>query len=160
MLASANRNRQPPSQLHPLSRMLYTETMRCTKCKKNRPKEMFPWKNKATGERHSHCKVCKRVVSRAHYHKNKHEYDLRNKVRKKQHRDEVNEYKANTPCTDCGVQYPPYVMDFDHRDPEDKIAEIARLVTLGNRQKIWDEIAKCDLVCANCHRERTYAPVV
>ena len=59
------------------------------------------------------------------------------------------------PCTDCGVQYPGYVMDFDHRDPAAKSFTIST-----NLRKPWavvlEEIAKCDLVCANCHRERTH----
>lgn len=134
--------------------------MICSKCKQDREDEYFPWKNKVTGERHSHCKPCKREVSKAHYHANKDLYIARSNARKKQHRAEVDEYKGNTPCIDCGVQYPPYVMDFDHRDPGEKVSEVGRLVQLGNRQAIWDEIAKCDLVCSNCHRERTYAPVV
>src|SRR6266581_1725746 len=56
------------------------------------------------------------------------------------------------PCADCGVQYPPYVMQFDHRDPAEKSFGIGRLIT-----RAWDrmlaEIAKCDVVCANCHAE-------
>lgn len=59
---------------------------------------------------------------------------------------------------DCGVPYPYYVMEFDHRDPSQKLANIGRL--LGNSWKrLKDEIAKCDVVCANCHRERTHGSV-
>lgn len=57
------------------------------------------------------------------------------------------------PCQDCGVEYPPYVMDFDHRDPSSKRANVSRLNHIA---AVKAEIAKCDLVCANCHRERTH----
>lgn len=59
------------------------------------------------------------------------------------------------PCMDCGVSYPPYVMDFDHRDPSQKIEDASQMVNLS-AERLEAEIAKCDLVCANCHRERTW----
>jgi hypothetical protein len=64
-------------------------------------------------------------------------------------------YKESHPCKDCGVSYPYYVMDFDHVGV--KRALISRLVTRGaTPARIQDEIDQCDLVCANCHRERTH----
>lgn len=59
------------------------------------------------------------------------------------------------PCTDCGVKYPPYVMHFDHRDPSTKLFNIGHIVT-RSMTLILAEIEKCDLVCANCHAERTW----
>lgn len=66
----------------------------------------------------------------------------------------IQEHK-DKPCADCGVKYPPYVMDFDHRNPEDKELTIANVAHHG-MQKLLDEIEKCDVVCANCHRIRTH----
>ena len=67
------------------------------------------------------------------------------------------------PCTDCGMQYPFYVMEFDHRDgdaPRRKgsrrgmsIAAMCRRLSVD---AIAEELSKCDLVCANCHKIRTY----
>lgn len=59
-----------------------------------------------------------------------------------------------TPCSDCGVKYPPYVMDFDHARGE-KVFELCTAVHRSVAE-IIAEIAKCDVVCANCHRERTH----
>jgi len=62
----------------------------------------------------------------------------------------------NRPCADCGVRYPYYVMDFDHvrGGKRFNVSEgAASQVTVEN---LLEEIAKCDVVCANCHRERTY----
>lgn len=67
----------------------------------------------------------------------------------------VNGIKASTPCTDCGVSYPYYVMDFDHVRGE-KIGDLNRLVATGRKALVLAEMEKCELVCANCHRERTH----
>lgn len=67
----------------------------------------------------------------------------------------INALKAR-PCTDCTNKFPPIAMDFDHRDPDIKSAEISTLVGAGKPiEIILAEINKCDLVCANCHRVRT-----
>ena len=60
----------------------------------------------------------------------------------------------NKPCVDCGKRYPPYVMDFDHVRGK-KLFNIGRDLKNRARKILLAEIAKCDLVCANCHRERT-----
>ena len=67
----------------------------------------------------------------------------------------LNDLKDNKPCSDCGVAYRYYVMDFDHRPGELKIKHIAHLSTYSE-ELILREVAKCDLVCSNCHRERTH----
>lgn len=62
------------------------------------------------------------------------------------------------PCTDCGLTYPPYVMDWDHLPEFEKVKPIGVMVNnRTTKEKILSEIAKCELVCANCHRERTAA---
>lgn len=59
------------------------------------------------------------------------------------------------PCKDCGNKFPVICMDFDHVKPG-KVMNVSRMVSLGYSIKdIMEEIAKCDLVCACCHRIRT-----
>lgn len=59
------------------------------------------------------------------------------------------------PCQDCGQTYPYYVMDFDHQ--RDKKFLVGRMVwSTTSMEKVREEIEKCDIVCANCHRERTH----
>jgi hypothetical protein len=67
----------------------------------------------------------------------------------------VTEIKSR-PCADCGGTFDPVCMDFDHRPGEVKVAEISHLIARGAIDTIKAEIAKCDIVCANCHRVRTY----
>jgi hypothetical protein len=67
------------------------------------------------------------------------------------------DYKKGKACRDCGGKYPSYVLDFDHRDPKKKHAGVALMSgRTGSIAKIQAEIDKCDIVCANCHRERTH----
>lgn len=84
---------------------------------------------------------------------NRYEYVQRTIQRR---RDWVNEQKQG-PCAHCGVCYPSYVMDFHHRDPEDKLFSIAWGVSRVSRARLAAEIDKCDLLCANCHRIEEYS---
>jgi hypothetical protein len=65
-------------------------------------------------------------------------------------------YLRDHPCADC-AEPDPVVLDFDHRPGVEKRFEIARAVNASTRawSAILQEIAKCDVVCANCHRRRT-----
>lgn len=69
-------------------------------------------------------------------------------------REIMREAKA-VPCADCDERYPHYVMDFDHRDPSTKSFAIGGSQTRAETV-LRAEIEKCDVVCANCHRERTH----
>lgn len=60
------------------------------------------------------------------------------------------------PCADCGVRFEPCAMDFDHRDPTTKRYTVTRMVGRASTEAILVEVAKCDIVCANCHRMRTW----
>lgn len=63
----------------------------------------------------------------------------------------------NKPCIDCRNSFPYFVMDFDHRDGANKVADINLLVHSLSWARLEAEIKKCDLVCSNCHRIRTQA---
>lgn len=83
----------------------------------------------------------------------------RAEAHRKRRREEVRcliRAAKDRPCCDCGVRYPPYVMQFDHRRGE-KSFTVGDANTRGMPlAKVEREIAKCDVVCANCHAERTY----
>lgn len=95
------------------------------------------------------------AASKRHYEKNKGWYRERNQRMKQELTEKLRAFK-DVPCMDCGVKYPYYVMDLDHRPGEVKLYEPARLVSSGSRVKFEQEIAKCDVVCSNCHRQRTF----
>lgn len=53
------------------------------------------------------------------------------------------------------MSYPPCVMEFDHLESGSKCFDVSKKAIWGSKKRILSEIAKCDLVCANCHRIRT-----
>lgn len=63
-------------------------------------------------------------------------------------------FKLNRPCARCGIVYPPCAMDFNHLDRTCKNRNVAQLYE-KSRRRIMDEITRCELICANCHRNYT-----
>ncbi len=59
------------------------------------------------------------------------------------------------PCTDCDIKYPPYIMQFDHLISTEKRQDVSDMDGYSI-ELILKEIQKCELVCANCHAERTH----
>lgn len=58
-------------------------------------------------------------------------------------------------CHDCGNSFPLCCYDFHHIDPSTKLFEIAPRLD-GNLETIMEEVKKCIMICANCHRVRHY----
>jgi len=73
---------------------------------------------------------------------------------KQQFKKKLSEIKETSGCVDCGVTN-PIVLDFDHL--HDKKYNVSRMIHDGfSWAAIKKEIAKCEVVCANCHRIRTH----
>lgn len=90
------------------------------------------------------------------YQKNKDAIKSKRWHQKQESRKWVNLYKSNNSiCSDCDISYPPHILDFDHLG--NKSFGISRALQQGTSlEKIKQEIKKCEIVCANCHRQRTY----
>ncbi len=84
-------------------------------------------------------------------------YVENNRKRKKIIKELIEKAK-DVPCMDCGERHPTYVMDFDHKPGSKKIFCLGAATSCGilSRKRVVDEIAKCEVVCANCHRKRTH----
>lgn len=126
--------------------------MKCPSCKTT-DKDRFPSENSRKGNL---CKQCKADYNVAWYQKNKERHQSMVAVNRKLRLEEVNDFVnwlKSSPCADCRINYPSYVMDFDHlRDKKFSIASSK----WKTQETIWAEIQKCEVVCSNCHRERTY----
>jgi len=104
--------------------------------------------------------IARNAYSKAYYQDHKGVINDRmvaiNRRRRHDRYEEIQKLKA-MPCTDCERSYDAYVMDFDHRDPTQKTMDVSLMV---KRMFAWKtvlaEIVKCDIVCACCHRKRTY----
>lgn len=127
----------------------------CARCKLVKSiDEFFQRKN---GRWHSYCRPCHKEWAREYYMQHRAEYIKRSLHYKEKLRAYLRAAKDH-PCVDCGRRYPAYVMDFDHREGEQKLFNVAALHSERwvSLRQLQEEIAKCDLVCANCHRERTH----
>lgn len=60
------------------------------------------------------------------------------------------------PCADCGGRFPWFVMEFDHRDRTAKVRGVMALAGHVSDDRLMAEVAKCDVVCPTCHRDRTF----
>jgi len=69
----------------------------------------------------------------------------------------IDEIKVTLGCFDCGYNAHPAALDFDHLEEDSKIRSISDMIRAGaSWTELGKEIDKCDIVCANCHRIRTY----
>ena len=59
-------------------------------------------------------------------------------------------------CVDCARTFPACAMDFDHVRPDQKRYTVSRMIGRAGTATIMAEVAKCDIVCVNCHRDRTF----
>lgn len=70
-------------------------------------------------------------------------------------RDKLNQIKQERGCARCGYNEHPAALHFDHRDHTQKSFNISQ-----DPKRSWEtieaEIAKCDVLCANCHAVRTH----
>lgn len=104
------------------------------------------------------CRECQRDYDRNYYAVRESRRST-TYARVKKHRADKRQlvwnYLKHHPCADCGEK-DPLVLEFDHSDPETKTAEISRMIQAGaSVERIFNEIAKCEVRCANCHRRRT-----
>lgn len=130
---------------------------KCTKCKITKEHSAFsPRKNNLT----SWCRECKREYDRAAYKSNtgqgKNRRERLAKTKKESYlknRQYVWDYLTMHPCVDCG-ECDPIVLEFDHIDPSTKLNDVSKLMVYG-MSRLTDEIEKCEVRCANCHKRKT-----
>ena len=130
----------------------------CARCRRLLPVSDFPLRRKDGTKRYGHCRDCKAAYQRQWYERNRERHiqavnELR-QARRRRNRRVMREAKAR-PCSDCGLTYRPYVMDFDHVRG-DKAGNVSAMVSSATTSDLLREIAKCDVVCSNCHRIRTH----
>ena len=136
----------------------------CPKCKTEKSRTEFN-KNRTKQDGLSiYCRYCNKLYLKKHYNKNKDYYKTKAQRFKRKISKRIKELKENSPCTDCKKFFHFSAMDFDHIRRKKK-GEISSLKQSVSIQKLIEEMNKCELVCACCHRIRTWnrknnAPVV
>lgn len=69
------------------------------------------------------------------------------------HRSALATWKLDKGCADCGYNKDPVALDFDHINGG-KVASPSQMIG-GSLDRLIDELEKCEVVCANCHRIRS-----
>jgi hypothetical protein len=104
------------------------------------------------------CRGCRSAYHRQHYLANRQRYIDQARARKQvlalERTTYLLDYFDSHPCADCG-ESDPVVLEFDHLDTQAKSFDIGQSLPYRKWQSILEEIDKCDVVCANCHRRRT-----
>lgn len=144
------------------ARALYFTVLRSLKsmkrcsgpCKTSKPLHEF---NKRGSGLQTWCRLCNAARSRQYYAENreKHKRVIREQTLRyiKRNQDWIVEYLRQHPCCDCR-ESDIVVLEFDHRS--DKLGNISNMVCEPvSLARLQVEVAKCDVVCANCHRRRT-----
>lgn len=134
-----------------------SELKKCTKCQRELPLDNFRWKNKSEGRRHAQCKECQRAQEKQHYQESR---ERRGSVRMTtDYQKSTNMYLVNKArqvgCKKCGEKR-FYVLDFHHRNNDEKVETINHMIKSASVQTLQRELEKCDVLCANCHREFHY----
>lgn len=130
----------------------------CGTCKEFKSLDYFS-KNKTKSDGlQSFCIACKQIYSKSHYKENKDLYAKRARIRDAKTRIEnytyLMEYVKTNPCVDCN-ENDYIVLEFDHIKGK-KHLNISEMVKRSySLNKIKEEIQKCEVRCANCHRRKT-----
>lgn len=134
------------------------ELRRCGRCGALKPLGDFAWRRKSRNQLDNYCRPCRADYKHEHYAANRERY-IADALRRKRELAVTRSlfliaYFRTHPCADCG-ETDPVILEFDHRGDK----EFAIGANLRDRrwEDILAEIAKCDVVCANCHRRRTAA---
>lgn len=133
---------------------------KCTMCKEKKLLNEFNFRIKALGLRQYQCKKCTRALVKNHYKINREYYLRKAKKRNAKNRLETQNYVRNYlskhPCVDC-EESDIIVLEFDHvRHKGNKFQAVSQLMRgRYSLQKVKEEIKKCEIRCANCHRRKT-----
>jgi hypothetical protein len=123
---------------------------RCSTCHKTRLLKFYCYNKSKKDGLSNICKDCTKIYN----HNDRERSDARINERRRKNRLLLAKLKEDTPCYDCGQYFQACVMDFDHVRGE-KIKCVSRMLNYS-QYNLRLEIAKCQIVCSNCHRIRTY----
>lgn len=133
--------------------------MKCRACKKELPRSEFEKWRRICKRCHYNKRdlVKERASNNRYYARNRENIAAKTQTKWRAFKTWFDGLKAN-PCRDCGETYPPYVMDWDHVRGMKKFnlgALCRQWKYKSTKRLVLIEVKKCELVCANCHRERT-----
>lgn len=124
---------------------------RCSSCHKNKHLKSFCRDHRSKDGRCARCKTCTHLYHKEHRLKNPELHLAKRREVFKKNRLWFDELRTTLKCSQCGFKHPG-ALQFHHRDPKQKVQNIAYMVIQSwSRERVLEEIAKCDVLCANCH---------
>lgn len=126
----------------------------CTKCLLPKEDNEFNWRSKSKGIRQWYCRACQNKSSSNHYKNNSLSYKGRSIVRRNKLRDNFTQWMKDKSCVDCG-EPDPIVLECDHVRGTKKFGISKMFRVCSSWEVILEELSKCEVRCANCHRRRT-----
>lgn len=146
-----------------IERLYYCVMKHCPRCRETKPFAEFHRNFKWKDGYQVYCKSCRKTYDHEYYERTHQRSNETRRERRRAHQRERNEWLRSLkmrPCADCGSSFAPEAMEWDHLPGEIKLGEISTALRHRSEQVILDEIAKCELVCANCHAIRTRARIM
>jgi len=126
---------------------------RCCTCKQVKALSEFNRMKRSKDGRQGSCRDCNKAYHYAHWDRHMAQIRQRSERMVTGNKRRMIQYLKAHPCVDCG-ETDIIVLEFDHL--RDKTAEVIALMLQKHEWKrVTEEIAKCEVVCANCHRRRT-----
>lgn len=113
---------------------LPASTRTCVRCRQERPGNDF-YRNGGFRTTCNHCEASRRALTR-------------------RNQEFVFAFLCSNPCEHCGED-DPIVLEFHHNDPSRKKKTISSMIAFNSIKSLKKEIAKCSVLCANCHRRVT-----
>lgn len=128
----------------------------CCRCKESKPLTEYNKKSANADGLERYCKDCHRSKNRNHYNTNKQRYIDQALKYKREYVAWYKAVKSELKCEHCGEDHPA-TLDFHHPDPSIKEGEVSQMiVSMASKQTVLEEIAKCIVLCSNCHRKEHY----
>lgn len=120
-----------------------SETKWCPRCEQNKSVAQFSFnraRRSGRGGLKAYCRKCSYDYGR--------ERILRRKAK-------IDQVKLERGCARCGYREHPVALDFDHLPGHQKYMSVSEMMTCSE-ERIMAEIAKCQVLCSNCHKIISY----
>jgi hypothetical protein len=129
---------------------------KCSKCGLTKPIEDYAIKSSLIGKRSPDCKVCHRKIRKVYYDNNTSLEKMRVRGRASKIKMLLASLKEQLVCQRCGEDHVA-CLQFHHIDPSLKDINISQAASNGwSLDRIKSEMAKCNVLCANCHFKEHY----
>lgn len=142
-LIPTSKNRKYANPINEVMISPNSQIKKCISCKTH--KDVRNFTKLKIRRLHSYCKFCLRGKNA--------KYSLKRVKRKTPSEEFLEKYKDNKPCMDCGREFRYWMLDLDHI--KDKTQNLNQMRCRSLLSTI-EEVKKCELVCVNCHRKRTW----